>query len=217
MGGEETGVHRGHHQRVHRVRLFRSDAHGAHRPQARHRHPTRGIASSAASIPTFVVPGLELATELMLRALRRRGRASRDRRQGRPSRMPPFEFDLGLVKRLSGLDLDTGEIKEMLEALGFALGGKGKRSRRRRRPGVPTSPAQPTSSRRWCGIVGLDERAGDADAARRRRGAAGADRSAEAPAPRAPRCLPRADWSRPSPGRSSRPATRGCSAAARRS
>ena len=77
--------------------------------------------------PEFVVPGLELATELVLQLCG--GEAGKVEIAGKaPKPNAPFEFDFGLVKRLSGLDLDTGEIKEMLEALGIALGGKGKRS-----------------------------------------------------------------------------------------
>ena len=77
--------------------------------------------------PEFVVPGLELATELVLQLCG--GEAGKVEIAGKaPKPNAPFEFDSGLVKRLSGLDLDTGEIKEMLEALGIALGGKGKRS-----------------------------------------------------------------------------------------
>jgi phenylalanyl-tRNA synthetase beta chain len=74
--------------------------------------------------PDFVVPGLELATTLVL-----------DLCGGVPSEIvvagqPPkanaaFAFDAGLVKRLSGLDLPAGEIKRLLEALGIALSGKG--------------------------------------------------------------------------------------------
>jgi phenylalanyl-tRNA synthetase beta chain len=74
--------------------------------------------------PDFVLPGLELATALVL-----------DLCGGVPSEIvvagqPPkanaaFAFDAGLVKRLSGLDLPAGEIKRLLEALGIALTGKG--------------------------------------------------------------------------------------------
>ena len=41
----------------------------------------------------------------------------------------PFKFDLGLVKRLSGLDLGGGEIKRLLGALGIELDGKGKHAK----------------------------------------------------------------------------------------
>ncbi len=76
--------------------------------------------------PDFVVPGLELATAMVLNLCG--GSASEIEVAGKPPKPnAPFAFDTGLVKRLSGLDLATGEIKRLLEALGIAL--KGKRSK----------------------------------------------------------------------------------------
>lgn len=74
--------------------------------------------------PDFVVPGLELATALVLELCG--GSASEIEVAGKaPEPNAPFAFDAGLVKRLSGLDLATAEIKRLLEALGIALKGKG--------------------------------------------------------------------------------------------
>jgi phenylalanyl-tRNA synthetase beta chain len=73
----------------------------------------------------FVVPGLELATGLVLQVCG--GEASKVTVAGKPPKPNrPFKFDFGLVKRLSGLDLGQGEIKRLLAALGVALDGKGK-------------------------------------------------------------------------------------------
>jgi phenylalanyl-tRNA synthetase beta chain len=75
--------------------------------------------------PEFVVPGLELATDLVLRLCG--GAASKIALAGRPPKPnKPFKFDPALVERLSGLDLARGEIKRLLDALGIALDGKGK-------------------------------------------------------------------------------------------
>lgn len=74
--------------------------------------------------PEFVVPGLELATRLVV-----------DLCGGIPSKMTiagkapkpnaAFKFDVGHVKRLSGLDLPAAKIKSMLTALGIKLSGSG--------------------------------------------------------------------------------------------
>jgi phenylalanyl-tRNA synthetase beta chain len=75
--------------------------------------------------PDFVVPGLELATDLVLRLCG--GTASKITVAGKPPKSnKPFKFDPALVKRLSGLDLGHGEIKRKLGALGIGLGGSGK-------------------------------------------------------------------------------------------
>ncbi len=75
--------------------------------------------------PDFVVPGLELATHMV-----------RDLCGGEPGRIEvagkapkanaPFTFDPGLIRRLSGLELEPREIERLLEALGIELDGKGK-------------------------------------------------------------------------------------------
>jgi phenylalanyl-tRNA synthetase beta chain len=75
--------------------------------------------------PDFVVPGLELATSLVLELCG--GEPSKVIIAGKPPKANrPFKFDLGLVKRLSGLDLEPREIKQLLTALGVGLDGKGK-------------------------------------------------------------------------------------------
>jgi phenylalanyl-tRNA synthetase beta chain len=75
--------------------------------------------------PDFVVPGLELATDLVLKLCG--GEASKLTVTGKaPKANRPFKFNLGLVKRLSGLELGGGEIKTLLASLGIALDGKGK-------------------------------------------------------------------------------------------
>jgi phenylalanyl-tRNA synthetase beta chain len=71
------------------------------------------------------VPGLELATSLVLDLCG--GEPSKVIIAGKPPKANrPFKFDLGLVKRLSGLDLENSEIKRLLSALGVGLDGKAK-------------------------------------------------------------------------------------------
>jgi phenylalanyl-tRNA synthetase beta chain len=75
--------------------------------------------------PDFVVPGLELATELVLQICG--GEPSKITVAGKaPKPNRPFKFDTGEVKRLSGLDLGNGEVKRLLASLGVSLDGKGK-------------------------------------------------------------------------------------------
>ena len=75
--------------------------------------------------PDFMVPGLELATDLVLRLCG--GVPSKITVAGKPPRSnKPFKFDPALIERLSGLDRSTGEIKRLLGALGVTLEGKGK-------------------------------------------------------------------------------------------
>jgi phenylalanyl-tRNA synthetase beta chain len=42
-----------------------------------------------------------------------------------PKANRPFKFDLGLVERLSGIELEHRDIKRLLAALGILLDGKG--------------------------------------------------------------------------------------------
>jgi phenylalanyl-tRNA synthetase beta chain len=75
--------------------------------------------------PEFVVPGLELATGLVLDLCG--GTPSKITIAGKmPKAARPFKFDLGQVERLSGLEIGGGEIKKLLAALGVELDGKGK-------------------------------------------------------------------------------------------
>jgi phenylalanyl-tRNA synthetase beta chain len=75
--------------------------------------------------PAFVVPGLELATELVLELCG--GEPGKIEIAGKaPKANAPFKFDPGLVKRLSGLDLEASKIKKLLDTLGVKLEGKGK-------------------------------------------------------------------------------------------
>jgi phenylalanyl-tRNA synthetase beta chain len=75
--------------------------------------------------PDFVVPGLELATELVLDLCG--GSPSKVTVAGKaPKPNRPFKFDLTQVERLGGLELENGEIKRLLLSLGIALEGKGK-------------------------------------------------------------------------------------------
>jgi len=124
MGGEDTGVTEA------TVNVFIESAYFDPRRTARTGRKL-GIQSDAryrferGVDPDFVVPGLELATELVLELCG--GAASKVTVAGKPPKPNrPFKFDLGLVQRLSGLALDNREINRLLAALGVSLDGKGK-------------------------------------------------------------------------------------------
>jgi phenylalanyl-tRNA synthetase beta chain len=72
--------------------------------------------------PDFVVPGLELATRMILDICG--GEAGEAEIAGKPpAANPTFNFDSRLVARLSGLDLAQAEIGGKLTALGIGLAG----------------------------------------------------------------------------------------------
>ncbi len=105
-------------------------------------------ASSAASIPAFVVPGLELATRMVLDLCG--GAPSKVTIAGKaPKPNAPFAFDPRLVGRLSGLDLKAGDIKRLLTALGVGLSGTAPKLKAAPPPGVRTSRSRSISPRRW--------------------------------------------------------------------
>ena len=73
--------------------------------------------------PEFVVPGLELATKLILEFCG--GGASEIRVAGSPPVSPrPIEFDRSYVKKLSGLEIGRTRIDAILADLGFRLDGE---------------------------------------------------------------------------------------------
>jgi phenylalanyl-tRNA synthetase beta chain len=75
--------------------------------------------------PEFVVPGLELATDMILDICG--GEPSKIEVAGKaPKPNRPFKFDLGQVSRLTGLSLQHRDIKRKLLALGIELEGKAK-------------------------------------------------------------------------------------------
>jgi phenylalanyl-tRNA synthetase beta chain len=85
--------------------------------------------------PEFVVPGLELATTLVLDICG--GSPSKVTVAGKPPRAnKDFKFDMRRVNRLSGLDLPASEIKRLLSGVGVELSGK-----------APTLKASPPSWR----------------------------------------------------------------------
>ena len=72
--------------------------------------------------PGFVVPGLELATRLILEFCG--GEASEISVAGAiPLPPPAIDFDPAYVRKLAGLDLPEGRIRTILEALGFTYEG----------------------------------------------------------------------------------------------
>ena len=75
--------------------------------------------------PGFVVPGLELATKLILELCG--GEASEVRVAGEvPAPVPPVEFDPTYVAKLSGLTIAPDRSLEILTKLGFVVTGLGK-------------------------------------------------------------------------------------------
>ena len=73
--------------------------------------------------PDFVVPGLELASQMVLELCG--GEPGRIEIAGKPPKPnPPFKFDPKLVARLSGLELKDSEIKRRLLSLGIGIEGK---------------------------------------------------------------------------------------------
>jgi phenylalanyl-tRNA synthetase beta chain len=72
--------------------------------------------------PESVVPGLELATKLILELCG--GEASEIRVAGEiPARPAPIVFDRAYVQKLSGLTVDRARIDDILTKLGFTLDG----------------------------------------------------------------------------------------------
>jgi phenylalanyl-tRNA synthetase beta chain len=72
--------------------------------------------------PEFVVPGLELATKLILEICG--GEASEVRVAGQaPAPPAPFAFDRAYVEKLSGLKVERKQTDTILETLGFRLDG----------------------------------------------------------------------------------------------
>lgn len=74
--------------------------------------------------PAFVAPGLDLATDMILKLTG--GEPSRARIAGAPP-MPKtiVAFDLGRIEKLAGVTIREAESRKILAALGFAIDGKG--------------------------------------------------------------------------------------------
>jgi phenylalanyl-tRNA synthetase beta chain len=74
--------------------------------------------------PAFILPGLDLATALMLEAVG--GTPSRGRIAGAPpERRTVIDFSPSLVAKLAGVHIEETEIRATLQALGFVIEGKG--------------------------------------------------------------------------------------------
>jgi phenylalanyl-tRNA synthetase beta chain len=72
--------------------------------------------------PDFVVPGLELATRMVLDICG--GKPSKVTIAGKPPKPnPPFKFDAREIARLSGLDMPPAKAKRLLSGLGIGLAG----------------------------------------------------------------------------------------------
>ncbi len=74
--------------------------------------------------PGFILPGLDLATSLMMDVAG--GTPSKARVAGAPPLKPlTIEFNTGLIEKLAGIKLSEKEIRGTLQALGCAIEGKG--------------------------------------------------------------------------------------------
>jgi len=74
--------------------------------------------------PAFILPGLDLATAMMLEVAG--GTPSRRRVAGAPPvRRTTVSMPLGLVEKLAGIRLEEKQIRATLQALGFTVEGKG--------------------------------------------------------------------------------------------
>lgn len=74
--------------------------------------------------PAFILPGLDLATAMMLEVAG--GSPSKARVAGAPPVVGKVvAFPVGLVEKLAGIAIKDADIRRMLEALGFTVAGKG--------------------------------------------------------------------------------------------
>jgi phenylalanyl-tRNA synthetase beta chain len=74
--------------------------------------------------PAFVVPGLDLATDMILQVAG--GTPSKARIAGKPpTATTTIAFEFARVKKLAGLDVPEPESRRILETLGFRIEGKG--------------------------------------------------------------------------------------------
>ena len=74
--------------------------------------------------PDFVLPGLDLATQMILKLCG--GKPSKTTVAGKvPDARRSISFDSGQVAKLAGLDLPAAEIRTILESLGCEILGKG--------------------------------------------------------------------------------------------
>jgi phenylalanyl-tRNA synthetase beta chain len=123
MGGEETGVTEATSNILIECAYFdplRTAATGR----------KTGIASDAryrferGADPAFILPGLDLGTAMMLEVAG--GTPSRARVAGKPpAANTVVAFRFGMVEKLAGITLPEKEMRATLEALGFAVDGKG--------------------------------------------------------------------------------------------
>jgi len=78
--------------------------------------------------PAFIKPGLDLATAMMMELAG--GTPSKARVAGAPpERRTVIDFSFGLIRKLAGIELPEKESRRTLEALGFAVDGKGEKAK----------------------------------------------------------------------------------------
>ena len=100
--------------------------------------------------PTFALPGLELATQLILQFCG--GEPSEIVLAGAvPGERRRIDFPYGETKRLAGVDITPPEADDILSGLAFPSSTPARPARASRsRPGGRTLRARPTSSRKSC-------------------------------------------------------------------
>ena len=106
--------------------------------------------------PAFCLPGLELATQLVLEFCG--GEPSEVVLAGEvPDADRVITFPLDEVKRLAGVELQPDPHRQHpARRSASTSSAKARWSRWRCRRGAPTSRARPTWSRRWCAFSGVD-------------------------------------------------------------
>ena len=106
--------------------------------------------------PTFVVPGLELTTRMVLDICG--GSPSKIEIAGKPPKPnAPFAFNPKLIKRLSGLDLKGGQIRRILAALGVRLKGTAPKLKAAPPPWRPDISAPVDLVEEVVRLVGVDQ------------------------------------------------------------
>ncbi|BCJ92412.1 phenylalanine--tRNA ligase beta subunit [Terrihabitans soli] len=106
--------------------------------------------------PDFTVPGLELATQLILDLCG--GEASEIFLAGEiPDERRAIDFPIAEVKRLTGLELHPAEIKIVLQKLGFAVSGSGEVLKIAAPSWRPDIHGKPDLVEEVMRIVGLDK------------------------------------------------------------
>ena len=179
IGGEDTGVTDATTNVFIEFGLFRSEAHGAHRPEAR--HPVgRALQLRARRRSRFRRAGARACHRAGARALRRHAEQDHRRRQAAQGQQAVQIRSRPGQARLSGLELGARRDQAPARRARHRARRQGQAGQGRAAVLAPRHH-RPRRSRRGGGAAHRRRQgAGDADAARGRRGQAGAHRGAAA-------------------------------------